>query len=187
MITAGNGWSWNYKNERLGIYLSTDEGRSQFFFTHYGTADLYDPPKSSAAFCCEDARLLAAYEEGLTRIGLDESGSLDLGLNGVACERFVRPAIPMTRHFMSYDRSFNAETGTVVTVYTVKGKAGDCLVLEDQDIDGLCRLMLLNPELMLPTGRAVKLGGMIRVNPHMICPFRVYSGSGMDGDTARYA
>ena len=88
---------------------------------------------------------------------------------------------------MSYDRSFNAETGTVVTVYTVKGKAGDCLVLEDQDIDCLVIIQFVNHELMLPTGRAIKLGGMIRVNPHMICPFRVYSGSGMDGDTARYA
>lgn len=185
MIIAGNGWNWNYKNERLGIYLSTHEGSLQFFYTHYSKADLYDPPKSGSAFCCEDASLLASYEEGLSQIGLDESGCLDLGLNAVACERFVKLAIPLTRHFYSFDKKCHVEKGSVVTLYTVKGKAGDCLVLDEKDIDGLSRLMLLNPDLELPTGRFIKLGGMIRVNPQMLCPFRIYSSTA--SETPRYA
>ena len=185
-ISPVNDWSWNYNGEKLGIYLRADDGRFFTFNTHFVIRDLLNLPRPGEHFCCEDARLLTVYQEGLSdTLRLTESACLDLGINAVACERFVRPSIPVSRLFMNVENNYYFEIGSVVTVYTKQGKGGDCILLEQCDADGLARLMLLNPKLDLDNGRSVKLGHMIRVNPAYLCAFRALSNS--RADVMRYA
>jgi len=185
-ITPVNDWSWNYNGEKLGIYLRADDGRFFTFNTHFVIRDLLNLPRPGEHFCCEDARLLTVYQEGLSdTLRLKEGEILDLGINAVACERFVRPSIPLSRLFTNIGNNYYFEAGSIVTVYTKEGYGGDCIVLEECDVDGLARLMLLNPELKLGNGRVVELGHMIRVNPAYLCSFRALSNSRCD--MMRYA
>lgn len=174
-ITPNANWMWNYNGDKLGICMRTDEGRLVSLNTHYRINDLLRLPYSGQAFCCEDAVLLTTYEESLASIGLNETGCFDLGINAVACERFVKPSMPITRFFMTFENNFFYQNGSIVSIYTRSGNAADCLVLEECDIDGMAKLMLLNPSVEVVPGRAIALGKMIRVNPAALCSFRAFS------------
>lgn len=166
---------WNYNGDRLGIFLRTDEGRLVSLNTHYRVNELLNLPYSGQLFCCEDARLLTEYEESLYSLGVNEAGCLDLGINAVACERFVKPSMPITRFFMTFENNFFYKTGSIVSIYTKTGNAADCLVLEECDYDGMAKLMLLNPSVEVVEGKHIGLGKMIRVNPAALCSFRAFS------------
>lgn len=184
-MTPAEGWNWTYNGERLAISLKTEDGRKQTFCTHFRMRDLLNPPLSGEPFCLADARLLTVFRESFSELGLDDKGCLDLGINAVACERFVRPSIPVSRYFRLFEGAKLFESGSIVTVYTVNGRAGDCIVLETLDADDLVRLMLVNPVLILSEGKSVTLGRMIRVNPAAVCPFRAFSAK--KSDEPKYA
>ncbi|MDY6322874.1 MAG: cell division protein ZapC [Succinivibrio sp.] len=173
--SQSNEWNWNYSGDTLSMCFRLERGTIKVFNTHYKIRELQTFPSAGQPFCCKDAELLTAYQEGLSELGLNEDGCLDLGINAVACERFVRPSAPVTRLFFSFGDGAVYPAGSVVTVYTLGRQAGDCLVLEERDSDGLARLMLLNPKLDIGRGLAVTLGHMIRVNPAILCSFRAYS------------
>ena len=177
VISPQNGCTWTYKDGKLGINITSDDGLSYLFTTHYEIERLFRKPEINAPFCVEDANLLTAYMSGLSEIIPEESQALDLGLNGVACQRFTRPTAPTSRYFFQIDNGgYVPQMGDVVTVYAKSGEAGDCLVLDPQEADGVCRLMLLNKDLMIDQGRGYLLGMMIRVQPFLVNPYRGFDG-----------
>ena len=99
VISPQNGCTWTYKDGKLGINITSDDGLSYLFTTHYEIERLFRKPEINAPFCVEDANLLTAYMSGLSEIIPEESQALDLGLNGVACQRFTRPTAPTSRYF----------------------------------------------------------------------------------------
>ena len=168
--------TWTYDEGRLSINLTTDEGSSYKFRTHYRVEDLAVRPEVNSQFCIQDATLLTDYQYGLDKVLRNEEISLDLGLNAVACERFTRPACPSSRYFLSNsDYGYMFSRGDVVIVYSKCGDAGYCLVLEENDADGLVRLMLLTDQLVLDKehNRGYQVGMMIRVHPQCIYELNV--------------
>lgn len=184
-ITPANDWIWTYNVDRLAIYLRNDDGSMLCFNTHLRINELLNLPYSGQSFCCEDARFLTIYQESLAALGVSERGCLDLGINAVACERFAKPSVPITRFFMTFDNNFFYQTGSIVTLYTKNGNTADCMVLEESDLDGLAKLMLLNPSVEVTEGKKILLGKMIRVNPAALCSFRAFSNDSRR--TGRYA
>ncbi len=172
-FTPYSDWRWSYDNsQRLSINLNADDGQSYSFKTHYTIADLAERPAYQQPFTVHDAQLLTIYQEGLSKIRLSDGACLDLGMNGVACARFVRAASPVSRYFLPFGGGSRIENGDVASVYTKEGKVGDCLVLDTSDADGMARLMLLNQELTVNDGRTFKLGDMLRMKLDMVCAFR---------------
>lgn len=187
VINPHNDCTWTFQDGKLSINLTTDEGRSFLFKTHYDIEDLYVKPEVNASFTIRDAELLTDYQEGIGRIIGSEGGALDLGLNAVACARFTRPAVATSRYFLeAVGAKYQYNRGDVVSVYTKNGKCGDCVVLDQFDSDGLTRLMLLNRELVLDEeqNRGYSLGQMIRVSPEKVSSFRAINRF---NDHSRYA
>ena len=185
-ISPQSDCKWDYRGTSLSVLLTSDEGITYMCETHYSISDLLDRPESGTSFCIQDATLLTNYLEGLSKINLDDSSCLDLGLNALACERFVRPSVPCSRYFFrTQGQKFKFNCGDVVSIYSKSGNIADCLVLEECDADYVTRLMLLNPAFQFSSyeGRRCKLGGMIRVNPECVCAFRKYDAQGV----VRYA
>ena len=178
-ISPKNDCKWDYRATRLSVFLPSDDGMSYIFETHYDMRELLECPRRGTSFCIQDATLLTAYLEGLSRIKLSDSDCLDLGLNALACERFVRPSIPCSRYFFRRNGGrFNFHCGDVVSLYSRSGAIADCIVLEELDADSVTRLMLLNPsfDFAANESRKCKLGNMIRVNSECVCGFREYDG-----------
>lgn len=178
-ISPQSDCKWDYRGTKLSVLLTSDEGMSYIFETHYDMRDLLDCPQRGASFCIQDASLLTSYLEGLSKIRLSDSACLDLGLNALACERFVRPSIPCSRYFLRRNGSkLDFHCGDVVSLYSKGGSIADCLVLEEFDADNVTRLILLNPsfDFTANESRKCRLGNMIRVNPECICGFREYDG-----------
>ena len=71
---------------------------------------------------------------------------------------------------------YTQKQGVIAFLYAKSGEAGDCLVLDPQDADGVCRLMLLNKDLMIDQGRGYYLGMMIRVQQFLVNPYRGFDG-----------
>ncbi len=185
VISPQNDCTWTYHNGCLSIHLTTDEGQSYLFDTKYSVDQLFVRPEVNTQFCIEDATLLTDYQFGLDRVLKDEVSSFEYGLNAVACARFTRPAYPTSRYFIEHPRTRgNFERGDVVTIYTKSGDTGYCLVLEENDADGLVRLMLLTDSLVLDRveNRGYVKGNMIRVNDCCI-----YDLAGQYSNTERYA
>ena len=175
VINPQNDCTWTFQNGILSINLTTDEGKSYLFKTHFSVDDLYMKPEVNASFTIKEGELLTYYLEGINKILKDEGSALDLGINAVACEQYTKPAIPTSRYFiMGSQREYEVLEGDVVSVYTNEFKCGDCVVLEPRDADGLTRLMLLNRELLLDVKqhRGYSLGQMIRVDPECVIEFR---------------
>lgn len=184
IISPQRDCTWTYYQGRLSINLTTDEGVSYLFKTHFDVESLYERPDVNTPFTIADAQLLTTYQDGVDKILKDEGKALDLGLNAVACMRFVKPAIPTSRWYLPYGgRNVEFDDGDVVTIYTKSGNVGDCLVLTKCDADGLTRLMLLNRFLLVDGNKGVLLGQMIRVRPDCVCAFRSIQG----GHVVRYA
>lgn len=175
MPSLWDDWKWNYNAGELGIVIRTNDGKLRFLNIHHRLEDLIDAPRNGEAFSCSDAQFLGIYEQGLEETGLKEFDCLALGLKAVACKRFVRPGLPLTRYFMSFRSEYNLRSGDLATIYTINGKAADCLVLEGKDPDGLTRLMLLNSFIELLDGRVIKLGKMIRVKNNTVRMFKEFS------------
>lgn len=186
LSTSWNDWNWNYNAGELGIIIRTNDGKLRFLNIHHRQEDLLNVPKKGEAFSCSDARYLGMYEQGLQEIGLKDLDCLALGLKAVACEQFVRPSLPLTRYFMNFRYEYDFEPGNLATVYTINGKAADCLVLEREDADGLTRLMLLNESIELPSGRIIRLGKMLRVKKSTVRLFKEFSRKA-DQCIAKYA
>ena len=177
---------WDCNGARLCIRLTADDGVTYLFESHYMVSDLFERPDASTSFCIQDARLLTCFQEGLSKIGLDDSSCLDLGLNAVACARFVRAAIPCSRYFKrSQIPNYKFSVGDVVSLYSKTSGIADCLVLEECDGDYLVRLMLLNPSYTFSAqeGRKCVLGAMIRVKSEYVCPSRIFAKK----NSVRYA
>ncbi len=184
VITPELGCTWTYKDGKLSINLTSDEGKSYLFKTHYNVDQLYVRPEINAPFCVEDANLLGDYLGGLGEVVKDEGSALDLGLNGVACQRFTKPTFDTSKYFVAYaNNDYVPQLGDVVTLYAVSNEAGDCLVLDPCDKDGLARLMLLNQDFVIDKNRGYLLGMMIRVKPELVCMFR----SGIQRNRYSYA
>lgn len=176
-FTPVNDWKWSYNGSKLGLNLIADNGVNYAFNTHYSTQDLHeDGPEHGQQFCIEDATLLTDYQEGLSKLIKNDGGCLDLGINAVACARFVKPSIPSSRYFLPFGGKDLVKRGDVVSLYTKEGNVGDCIVLNECDGDNLSRLMLLNPKLTVNDGRSYVLGSMLRVRQDYVCPFRSITG-----------
>ncbi len=175
MSTSWDDWCWNYNSGELGIVVRTNDGKLRFLNIHHRQEDLLNAPKNGEPFSCSDAKYLGIYEQGFQEIGIKDLDCLALGLKAVACEQFVRPNLPLTRYFMSFRYEYHLEPGNLATIYTINGKAADCMVLETRDPDGLTRLMLLNSQLELPNRRVIKLGKMIRVKANTVRMFKEFS------------
>ena len=158
IISPQRDCTWTYYQGRLSINLTTDEGVSYLFKTHFDVESLYERPDVNTPFTIADAQLLTTYQ--------------------------VKPAIPTSRWYLPYGgRNVEFDDGDVVTIYTKSGNVGDCLVLTKCDADGLTRLMLLNRFLLVDGNKGVPLGQMIRVRPDCVCAFRSIQG----GHVVRYA
>ena len=179
-ISPINDCGWDYRGARLCVRLTADDGVTYMFETHYTITDLYDQPAAGTSFCVRDASLLTDFEEGLARVGLDDGACLDLGLNAVACARFVRQTVPVTRYFIRPRTGCEPKRGDVVSIYAKSGGIADCMVIEETDADYLCRLMLLNPGFSFSDReiRKCRLGAMIRVRSDMVCTFRNFARQG---------
>lgn len=176
VITPQNDCTWTYTNGKLGINLTLDNGQSFLFRTHYDIDRLYQRPEMNSPFCVQDATLLTDYLSGLNEIFFEEGQSLDLGLNGVACQRFTRPTAPVSRFFFEINNNgYVPQRGDIVTIYAKSGEAGDCLVLDPMDADGLTRLMLLNKDLLISNERGFLLGMMIRLQPRLVSVYRGFT------------
>ena len=69
---------------------------------------------------------------------------LDLGLNAVACSRFVRSPNPSGRFFLPFGNKQYIKRGQVVSLYGKAGGIGDFFVLDEIPDGNVYRLMLLN-------------------------------------------
>lgn len=171
-FTPVNDWRWNYKDRYLSITLIADNGNKYFFRTHYQIDDLRECPCLGLPFCVQDASLLTSYQDGLSKINMNDGACLDLGINAVACERFVKVTAPVSRYFMPYNGRFYFERGDVISLYANDGGICDCMVLDEIDSEGFTRLMMLNQSYTASDGNVFRLGNMIRVRRSVIAPFR---------------
>ena len=170
-------WSWGYDAKgRLTVNLGqvTEHGiQKLMLITKFHYNDLLRSPDDCELFCLEDAEYLAAFQDGLRAIRMSSGVCLDLGLNAVACARFVRQNGDVSAHFRSYPQRFYPERGDVVTLCTEENQMMDCILLNELDDDDLANLMMVNEGFTTSRGRRFKLCDMVRVRPEMICPFRV--------------
>ncbi|MGN0915110.1 MAG: hypothetical protein ACI4NE_01980 [Succinivibrio sp.] len=173
VINPQNDLTWTYQQGKLGINLTADDGNNYLLDTSYKVDDLFERPEVNAPFCVRDVSLLAEYQEGLSSFINDEGKVLSISLKGVACQRFVKPAIPYCKFFVSDpEERVDPVKGEIVNIYTTCGGAAYGMVLDEKDADGLTRLILLSPELELLPGRGFSNGMMIRVSPEYVCCFR---------------
>ncbi len=185
-ISPQNDCKWTYRNNRLSVFLTSDENVSYIFETHYRVSDLYVRPADNSSFCIQDACLLTEFQEGLSKVNLNDSACLDLGLNALACSRFVRSCFSTSRYFyMSDSQYIRFNRGDVVSLYAKNGNIADCIVIDPCDGNSLTRLMLLNPSFTFDETAGLKcvLGSMIRVNPACVYDFRC----NVHSQHARYA
>ena len=84
VINPQNDCTWTFQNGILSINLTTDEGKSYLFKTHFSVDDLYMKPEVNASFTIKEGELLTYYLEGINKILKDEGSALDLGINAVA-------------------------------------------------------------------------------------------------------
>ncbi|MBQ9275606.1 MAG: cell division protein ZapC [Succinivibrio sp.] len=171
-FTPLNDWKWSYKDGKLIMLLRSDEGKLFSFTTHYRRVDLMLEPEDGQKFCVADANLLTDYQEGLYTLNLSEGGCLDLGINAVACERYVRPSSPVSNLFVPMGAGYRFGRGSIVSLYSKQGNIGDCLVINENDQDNLMRLMLLNVEFKANRDFVFTLGSMLRVRADLACPYR---------------
>lgn len=186
-FTPGQEWTWGFakegNDERLIINLVSDEGVRYCFKTLYKSSDLAVLPKNGESLCIEDACLLTDFQEGLYAINVNKDEvCLDLGLNAVACSRFVRNPNPSGRFFLPFGNNQYIKRGQVVSLYGKAGGIGDFFVLDEIPDGNLYRLMLLNREWDLGM-HLLKVGAMLRVSADRICAFRSIKGA----RTAQYA
>lgn len=68
VINPQNDCTWTFQNGILSINLTTDEGKSYLFKTHFSVDDLYMKPEVNASFTIKEGELLTYYLEGINKI-----------------------------------------------------------------------------------------------------------------------
>ncbi len=165
-------WKWSVKNDRLVVSLQDELGQKFYCKTHFIYSSLSNPPMPEQDFCIADAQLLEIYKEGFAEIRLNEGSCLDLGINAVACARFVSCTSSMTRYFIPHRNNVYFKTGDVVSLYAPNGEICDCVVLDEIDRDNKTSLMIVNPSFQTYDGRILSIGNKLRVDPGVINKFR---------------
>ncbi len=178
--TPNPDWKWSYgdpKNEGvtyLVLNMISDTGVPCCFKTRFTKMGLGNPPAQDQSFVIEDANLLNAYMNGLSSTQqVDDSICFDLALNAVACERFVYLTNPLPDYFKVSKSVVPVYKGQIVSLYAKQGGVGDFIVLNNQPIDGIYKLMLLNPSWCI-SGYDISLGQMVRVPIECIAPSRLF-------------
>lgn len=182
ILVPGQDWTWNYvkkgAKQHLALDLVSDDNQNFSFVTHYNVNELKVHPDPGQSFCIEDGILLTAFQQGLYDIGVEQDVlCLEIGLNALACSRFCKDSMPLSRYFSSDGNNPQAKLGQVVSLYSNDGAIGDFIVLdqpgeEHNEHNELVRLMLANPEFEF-CGHYLKLGQMLRVTRDCLNQYRL--------------
>ena len=180
ILVPGQDWTWNYvktgaKQHYLVLDLVSDDNQNYSFLTHYSVNELKIHPDPGQSFCIEDGILLTAFQRGLYEIGIEQDVlCFELGLNALACARFCKDSLPMSRYFKADGDEPQARLGQVVSLYSNDGAIGDFIVLDQPSSDPgeVVRLMLANPYFEF-FGHTLKLGQMLRVTRECLNQYRL--------------
>lgn len=183
MISNFQDWTWDLQQvngmPKLVLNYVNDFGEQHSFVTHYKFNDLDYIPEPCRCFTIGDGRILTDCLQGLDSLNITEEMRFDLCFNALACANFVKSPAPMGRFFHEYGNCKRIQRGQVISVYSLEGYTGDFMVLDDNPLDGLYRLMLLNSKYVIGN-HELHVGSMIKLSSRYICYFRSLNKSSKD-------
>lgn len=164
MLQPDTNWYWFYDSQHDCLALSMGELQ---FTTPYAYKKLNRPPVRAADFDLQDLEhySLVARELELTGLSLGGAQKSQLALNACAALRFHKPLMPKSWFFNRHRHCGHFHHLAYLTTATAEARVW---VVEEKASSCLC--MLLDNELELQYGKAIRQFELIRVTPDCLLP-----------------
>ncbi len=162
-------WQWQYDSEQDKVMLDFNSGLP--FCSRFTGKMLIPDAFSSHPFCVDDAALFSQLEESCRDLPLEECQRRELILNSLVAQRFLKPQMPKSWHFVAGRQAHQPEVGTLISVDMVHCEhQAVMLVIESNPQASLC--IVAQETLELSSGKSLHLGEAIKIMNDRLKPWQ---------------
>ena len=160
LLKPDDHWQWHFNKDQDIMVLDFNDGTC--FSSRFSSKMLIPDAFHSHPFCVDDATVFEQFAESCLATSLDEQQSQSLIINSLIAQRFLKPQMPKSWHFIPRAQAILPKVGDlVVTELTSNGEEALLMVIETNPQASLC--IVAQPELLLNSGKCLYLGDAIKI------------------------